>query len=87
MATTVNISGVRTQEIICVKSIPYSFKDEKTGKNVQGETCKVCFLEYTDGNLSGMFIAKAVTGFNPALKVRGTLTFDRYGKANGFSNV
>lgn len=87
MAVTVNISGKKTHEIICVKNIPYAFKDEKSGKNVQGETCKVCFLEYTDGILSGMFICKAISGFSPALKVQGTLTFDRYGKANGFNHV
>lgn len=85
MSESISITGIRTQEVVCVRTIPYSFKDKETGKAVNGETVKVCFLEYTDGNLSGMFICKAAAGFNPPLKQRGVLTFDRYGRANGFT--
>ena len=84
MNESVNISGVRTQEIVCAETIPYSFKD-KDGKAVSGETRKICFREYTDGQLSGLYICKAVPGFNPPLKQRGVISFDRYGKANGFA--
>lgn len=80
----VSISGVRKQEILAVRDIPYSMTDKQTGKPVSGVSRKVCFLEYTDGEPSGMFICKAVSGFQPPVKQIGFLAFDRFGKACGF---
>lgn len=84
---TVAITGVRTQEIIACKDIPYKFTDKQSGKDVSGETRKICFVEYVDGQLSGMYICKAVAGFNPPLRQIGVLGWDRFGKAASFSKA
>lgn len=83
----VSISGDRKQEILAVKDIPYAFTDQKTGKAVSGTTRKVCFVEYVDGVVYGMYICKAVDGFQPPIKQIGTINFDRFGKACGFQSV
>ena len=83
---TVSISN-RVQELVCIVDVPYDFQDEKTGERVRGTTRKVCFREYTDGALSGLFIAKAVGGFSANTGQRGVIGFDRYGKINTFTPV
>ena len=79
---TVNITN-RVQELVCICDVPYNF--EKDGERVSGTTRKVCFREYTDGSLSGLYIAKAVAGFSANTGQRGILGFDRYGKVNTFT--
>lgn len=73
----------KTQEVVCIRDIPFSFKKDD-GEKVSGITRKICFIEYTDGELSGMFIAKAVTGFTCNTGQAGILGFDRFGKVNTF---
>lgn len=84
MSAPIPVQGVRKQEVLAVKDVPYSIKDKDTGKINSGVTRKICFAEYTDGELSGMYIAKAQAAFNPELKRIGTLGFDRFGKAYSF---
>lgn len=68
----------RVQELVCICDVPYNF--EKDGERHSGTTRKVCFREYTDGSLSGLYIAKAATGFSANTGQRGTLGFDRYAR-------
>lgn len=81
---TGNITN-RVQEIVCICDVPYNF--EKDGERVSGTTRKVCFREYTDGSLTGLYIAKALPGFSANTCQRGVLGFDRYGKVNTFTNL
>lgn len=76
-------NACRVQELVCICDVPYSF--EKDGERVSGTTRKVCFREYTDGSLSGLYIAKAVPGFSAHTGQRGILGFDRYGRVNTFT--
>lgn len=85
MSAPVQVQGVRKQEILAVKDVSYSIKDNDTGKVNSGITRKICFVEYIDGILTGMYIVKAHSGFAPEMKQIGTLSFDRFGKAYSFT--
>lgn len=73
----------RSHDIVCICEVPYDF--EKDGERLSGTTLKVCFREFTDGLLSGLYIAKAVIGFSANLGQRGILAFDRFGKITTFT--
>lgn len=74
----------RTQEVVAVVDVPYSFTDKDSGQQKSGVTRKCAFIEF-DGDSSaivGLFVSKCSPDFTCNLKQRGVLQFDRYGRVS-----